>query len=336
MPQVAAKPSAPAVVNHPPVAKARVARAPTGFDLFLDRGVWGMTYAMAGASIGLVFFILWTIFQDCRSVIPEGLSLMTQTTWDPNKDQYGLLPAIVGTATSSLLALLVGGVLGVAIAIVLTQDFLPKKLATVLKNIVDLLAAIPSVVYGLWGLAVITPLLRPAAESIHQYLGWIPFFSTPLGIGGLAPAALVLAIMILPTVAAISRDALAAVHPRVKEAAYGLGATRWEVIFGVMLPTASGGIFGGMILGFGRALGETMALAMLMGNRNELSWSLFSPGNTLAALIANNYKEAGVDMQARLIFAALVLLIITLIVNVLGALVLQHAAAVLGGTKAKA
>lgn len=205
----------------------------------------------------------------------------------------------------------------------------------VLKNIVDLLAAVPSVVYGLWGLAVITPLMRPMAEWLNANLGWIPFFGTPLGIGGLAPAAVVLAIMILPTIAAISRDSLAAVHPRIKEAAYGLGATRWEVIFGVMLPTALAGIFGAMILGFGRALGETMALAMLMGNRNDVSWSLFAPGNTLAALIANNYKEAGKDLVPFLIYASFVLLLVTLVVNVLGMLILNRASLAMGGSKKK-
>jgi phosphate transport system permease protein len=236
------------------------------------------------------------------------------------------LPAIAGTMVSSLIALVLAGVFGVAIAVFLTERYLPDKLTTVLKNIVDLLAAIPSVVYGLWGLAIIIPLMGPVAEWLYSNMSWFPPFSTPLGIGGMAPAALVLAIMILPTVAAISRDALAAVHPRTKEAAYGLGATRWEVIFRVVLPTASGGIFGGLILGFGRALGETMALAMLMGNRNELSWSVFAPGNTLSALIANSYKEASGDLVPRLIYAALVLLIITMVINFLGGLVLQHAA----------
>jgi len=334
MSQATLVPPAPQSSAELPGNANRIARAPTSPEIIVDRGVYGLTYALAGLTIALVFFILVTVFRDAWPAISgSGLSLLTGTTWDPNREQYGLLPAIVGTLVSSLLALFIGSILGIAIAILLTQDFLPKRVAMVVKNVVDLLAAIPSVVYGLWGLAVITPLLRPMAEWSNHNLGWLPPFSTPLGIGGLAPAALVLAIMILPTIAAISRDALAAVHPRVKEAAYGLGATRWEVIFGVMLPTASGGIFGAMILGFGRALGETMALAMLMGNRNELSWSLFAPGNTLAALIANNYKEANGELIPRLIFAALVLMLITLIVNVMGTVILQHAATALGGKK---
>lgn len=330
--------SPPAPQQAPP--RERIAREPTGLERGVDIGLRGSTYAIAALTIGLVFFTIYTIAWDAWPAMNApgamyGLGLMIDQVWDPGAQRYGLLPAIVGTIVSSLLALLIGTLLGVSIAILLTQDFLPRRVALIVKNIVDLLAAIPSVVYGLWGLAVITPLLRPGAEWANAKFGWIPFFSSPLGIGGLAPAALVLAIMILPTIAAISRDALAAVHPRIKEAAYGLGATRWEVIFGVMLPTAAGGIIGAMILGFGRALGETMALAMLMGNRNDLSWSLFAPGNTLAALIANNYKEASVELIPRLIFAALVLLLITLVVNVFGTLILERAALAMGGGKRK-
>src|SRR5262245_39550674 len=231
-------------------AVERIARLPTKWDYFFDRGLRVFTYAVAGSSIAMVIVILYTVFRDAwPSLSTDGLLLMTKSNWDPNQGHFGLLPAIVGTLVSSLLALFIATVLGLAIAIALTQDLLPYQLAVILKNIVDLLAAIPSVVYGLWGLAVISPLLRPIAESLNAHLGWIPILSTPLGVGGLAPAALVLAIMILPTIAAISRDALAAVHPRIKEAALGLGATRWETILGVIMPTALGGIVGAMILG---------------------------------------------------------------------------------------
>jgi phosphate transport system permease protein len=302
--------------------------------LFTDRGLGVSTITLCGFAIGLVGLLLVILVRDSWPAIQEhGWSLLYQTNWNPVEGSFGLLPAVVGTVASSLAALAVAAVFGVAIAVFLTERYLPDNLTLILKNTVDLLAAIPSVVYGLWGLVIVTPLLRPLSEWSFEHLSWIPFFSTPLGIGGLAPAALVLAIMILPTVAAISRDALAAVHPRIREAAYGLGATRWQVIFRVVLPTASAGIFGGLILGFGRALGETMALAMLMGNRNELSWSLFAPGNTLAALIANSYKEASGDLVPRLIYAALVLLIITMIVNLLGGVILQQAASRLGGKK---
>ena len=173
-------------------------------------------------------------------------------------------------------------------------------------------------VYGLWGIYVLIPLIRPITDWIYSYFSWIPFFSTTLAGPGMLPAALVLGIMILPTVAAVSQDAMLAIPYKVKEAAYGMGTTRWEAILKVMLPTSSHGIFGALVLGLGRALGETMALAMLVGNSNQITLSLFSPANTLAALLALNFPEAGkVETQA-LMYAAIVLLIITLIVNVIG------------------
>src|SRR5262249_35436658 len=189
---------------------------------------------------------------------------------------------------------------------------------------VELLAAIPSVVYGLWGIFVVIPAIQPACQWLHEHLGWIPFFETRLSSLGVLPASLVLAIMIVPTVAAISRDALNAVPPKLKEAAFGLGATRWEAIVAVIVPTASRGIWGSIILGFGRALGETMALAMLVGDSNVISWSVFSPADTLAALVAKRFAEASQLEIGALMYAALVLMAITLLVNVGGALVLQR------------
>jgi phosphate transport system permease protein len=196
----------------------------------------------------------------------------------------------------------------------------------VLKNLIELLAAIPSVVYGLWGIFVIIPLLRPMCNWLHDHLGWVPLFGTSLSGPGMLPAALVLAIMILPTISAISRDALVSVPPKLREAAYGLGATKWEAILAVIIPTAQTGILGSVLLAFGRALGETMALAMLVGNANVISWSLFSPASTLAALLANNFPEASRSQVGVLMYAALVLMGITLLVNIVGALVLQSSA----------
>jgi len=200
--------------------------------------------------------------------------------------------------------------------------YLPDRLEDLLKNLIELLAAIPSVVYGLWGLFVVIPLIRPACNWLHLKLGWVPLFGSALSGPGVLPAVIVLSIMILPTITAISRDALVAVPPKLRMAAYGMGATRWETILAVILPTASRGIFGAIILAFGRALGETMALAMLVGNANRISLSLFSPANTLAALLANNFPEAGPKEVAVLMYAALVLLAITLVVNILGSMIL--------------
>jgi len=246
-----------------------------------------------------------------------------------------------------LLALGVGTLFGVAAAIFLSEGYLgeavfrflrafhldfhpvwgklPSRLETILKTLIELLAAVPSVVYGLWGLFVVIPLIRPMCNWLHTQFGWFPLFSTDLSGPGILPAVLVLSIMILPTITAISRDALVSVPPKLRMAAYGLGATRWETILGVLLPTASRGIFGGIVLAFGRALGETMALAMLVGNANRLTVSLFSPANTLAALLANSFPEAGAKEIPVLMYAALVLLAITLVVNLFGALVLERA-----------
>lgn len=251
-----------------------------------------------------------------------GLSFITGTVWDPNQHQYAILPAIWGTLYSSLMALAIGGFFGVSMAIFLTQDFLPPRLAMVFRTIVELLAAIPSVVYGLWGIFVVIPAIRPLTDWLHHALGWLPFFQTTLSGPGLLPAALVLAIMILPTIAAVSQDALRAVPLKTKQAAYGMGTTHWEAILKVMLPAAATGIFGALVLGLGRALGETMALAMLVGNSNQISLSLFSPANTLAALLALNFPEAGPDEVQVLMYAALVLMLITLVVNIIGSMIM--------------
>ncbi|MBA4016902.1 MAG: phosphate ABC transporter permease subunit PstC [Pirellula sp.] len=315
-----------------PAEPNRIIRPPQGFDRFVDRFFRGSTVAFAWLTILLVVFIIYEIGKVAAPAIQEhGTSLITSTTWDLNRGEFGILPEIWGTLYSSILGILIGSVFGVAIAIFLSQDFLPPKLELIAKNIIELLAAIPSVVYGLWGIFVVIPMIRPAANWLHENFGAIPLFSTPLSGPGMLPASLVLAIMILPTVSAISRDALVSVPHKLKEAAVGLGATRWEAILGVIVPTASTGIFGSIVLGFGRALGETMALAMLVGNANRLSVSLFSPGNTLAALLANHFPEAGAEERQVLMYAALVLLLITLMVNCLGAAILNKTASRLSG-----
>jgi phosphate transport system permease protein len=267
----------------------------------------------------LLAYILWEIGgQAVPAFERHGLGFVTGTTWDVSGEEFGVLPEIWGTLYSSLIALIFGGVFGIAIAIFLTQDFIGARLAAVFRTIVELLAAIPSVVFGLWGIYVLIPLLRPASAWLHAHLGFIPLFGTELSGPGLAPAALVLSIMILPTVAAISVDAFRRIPYKVKEAAYGMGTTRWEAILKVMLPTASSGILAALVLGFGRALGETMALAMLIGNSNQINLSLFAPANTLASLLASSFPEAGeIEVQA-LMYAAMVLLVITFVVNVVG------------------
>jgi len=299
-------------------------QAPTGSEYLTDRFFRGLALAAAAFVILLLIYIFYEIGRLALPAIGDyGLGFLTTATWNPSTEEFGVLAEIWGTLYSSLLALAIAGFFGVGMAIFLTQNFLHPRLAYVFRTIVEMLAAIPSVVYGLWGIYVVIPAIRPAANWLNDVLGFIPFFGTSLAGPGLAPAVIVLAIMVLPTVAAISQDAFQSIPYKVKEAAYGMGTTHWEAILKVMLPTASGGIFGALVLGFGRALGETMALAMLIGNANQISLSLFSPANTLASLLASQWPEAGAIEQQALMYAALSLLAITILVNVIGLLIMS-------------
>jgi phosphate transport system permease protein len=315
------------VTQRPAAVSQSVSGPPSRWDYAVDRVFRLLAQGGTWLVLILLAAIVWEIGVKATGAIGRyGVHFLTSTTWDVGRQQFGVLPHIWGTLYSSLLALAIGGFFGIAMAIFLTQDFLPPRLASVFRIVVELLAAIPSVVYGLWGLFVVVPAMRPLADAAYQRLGWVPFFNSTLSGPGLAPASLVLAIMILPTVAAVSQDALRLVPYRVKEAAYGMGTTRWEAILKVLLPAASTGIFGALVLGFGRALGETMALAMLIGNSNHITLSLFAPANTLAALLALNFPEAGPREVEVLMYAALVLLAITLLVNLLGEAIMRRGA----------
>ncbi|MXS85554.1 phosphate ABC transporter permease subunit PstC [Nitrosomonas sp. HPC101] len=303
-----------------------ICQPPSPSVIFVDRAF----RMLARLGVILVFSLIVVLVLEIGikalpSIQKSGLDVITGTVWDVGQQKFGILPAIWGTLYSSLIALFVGGFFGISMAIFLTQDFLHPRLAAIFRAIVELLAAIPSVVYGLWGIFVVIPAIRPLTDELNESLGWIPFFSSTLSGPGLLPAALVLAIMILPTIAAVSQDALRAVPLRTKQAAYGMGTTHWEAILKVMVPTAATGIFGSLVLGLGRALGETMALAMLIGNSNQISLSLFAPANTLAAMLALNFPEAGPSEIEVLMYAALVLMLITLVVNVLGSMIITYA-----------
>ncbi|HEX4124290.1 MAG TPA: phosphate ABC transporter permease subunit PstC [Tepidisphaeraceae bacterium] len=305
-----------------------ISRPPSGFDRLIDRATRLAAWSFGCGTIFLLAFIIYEIGLAAMPALRDNkLSVLLGNTWDSNRNLFGLRAPILGTIYSSLIALVIASIFGIAIAVFLSQKFLPRKLEILFKNIVELLAAIPSVVYGLWGIYVVIPFVRPILNDLSATVGkWFPLLSGHLSGPGMFPAALVLAIMVLPTISAISYDALLSVNPRIKEAALGLGATRWEAILRVIIPTASTGIFGSVILGFGRALGETMALAMLLGNVNVFSVSLLSPGNTLAALIANNYGEAfGSPEMPVLLLAGMILMAITLLINIIGALVIQAA-----------
>jgi phosphate transport system permease protein len=333
-----------------------ISQAPSGLQRAADTAFRGLCYAFASFSVLVVVFIVLRIALAASPAVRQyGFGFLTSRTWDPNQGQYGILPEIWGTLYTSVLALGIGSAFGVAAAVFLSEEYLggfvlsilkvfklefhifwgklPEQTEQILKNLIEMLAAIPSVVYGLWGLFVVIPMIRPACNWLHLKMGWFAPFGTDLSGPGVLPAVLVLSIMILPTITAISRDALVSVPPKLRMAAYGLGATPWETIMAVILPTAARGIMGGILLAFGRALGETMALAMLVGNANSISVSLFSPANTLAALLANTFPEAQRKEVGILMYAALVLLGITLVVNMIGAFILQRASGGLEGAK---
>lgn len=328
--------------------EGEIAQAPSARQRLVDILFRKACYVFALLTVLLLALIVLRITTAALPAMRTlGWEFLVGRVWDPNADKFGILGEIWGTLYTSVLALILGSLFGVAAAVFLSEGFLsnavfgalrrmnlhlnpvtkrlPDQIEHLLKELIELLAAIPSVVYGLWGLFVVIPLIRPYCDWLHEHLGWVPFFSTDLSGPGVLPAVIVLSIMILPTITAISRDALVSVPPKLRMAAYGLGATRWEAILAVILPTAARGIFGGIVLAFGRALGETMALAMLVGNSNQIKLSLFSPANTLAALLANNFPEAGPKQVGILMFAALILLGITLVVNIIGAIILQRA-----------
>jgi phosphate transport system permease protein len=250
------------------------------------------------------------------SLAKFGLSFLTSTKWDPVHLEFGAWPFIYGTVVSSLLALVIAVPVSIGLAIFLS-DLAPSRLRKPLGFLVELLAAIPSVVYGFWGIFILVPLLRESVEpTIIKYLGSIPFFEgPPLGFGMLA-AGVILAIMIVPTITSITREVLKAVPDTHREAAIGLGATPWDTIRYAVLPAARSGIVGAIILGLNRALGETMAVTMVIGNRPKAAASILAPGYSMASVIANEFAEADSDLYlSALAEMALLLLCVALVMN---------------------
>jgi phosphate transport system permease protein len=284
-----------------------------------------LTWVASAATVFILLWILESIFTPALPMIQRsGLGFFTSIAWNVNRDVYGALPFVIGTAMTSLIALILALPLGVFIALFLSENFLPFWIRQVIRFVVELLAAIPSVVYGLWGIAVVIPIVQQFGGVLANSLGFLPLFQGPAFGNSTLTASLVLALMVLPTITAISRTTLANLPLTLREGSYAIGATRWETIFRVLLPSAAPGIVAATILAFGRAMGETMAVAMLIGNSPRLSWSLLSPGGTLAGLLANQFGEAtGLQISA-LMYAALTLVLLTLIVNMIGEAVLRH------------
>ena len=293
----------------------------------LDRIFVIVTRTCAAGMWVLVIAIAMAILLSSIPAMQQfGLGFLVRSNWNPvsGRETYGALPMIYGTLVSSMIALAIAVPLGLGTAIFLNEDFLPRQLRNLLIFLVELLAAIPSVIYGLWGIFVVIPIMKEVGNWLYNYFGWFPLFSTPPIGPGVLPAGIVLAIMILPITTALSRDSLAALPPDLRQAAMGLGATRWGTIFRVMIPAAFTGIVGGIMLALGRAMGETMATTMIIGNSNDFSFSLLAPGNTIASLLANQFAEAKGLQVSALMYAALVLIVMTLIVNVAAQWIVQR------------
>ena len=296
-------------------------------EKLIDSGFQNLV-ALLALTVAIILFGIFLIvgMQSWEAIQAFGLNFIINSRWDPVQNEYGAFTAIYGTLLTSILALILAVPLGVGTAIFLTEDFIPAKIRTLISNMVELLAAIPSVVLGLWAIFVLEPVIRPALELIHQLLGWVPFFSTTPSGPGVMPAVLILTIMLLPIITAISRDSLNQVPEDLRQAAYGVGATRWTAILKVMIPAAISGIIGGVMLALGRAMGETMAVTMIIGNQTSFNISWFAPGNTIASMIANQFGEAGELQMSSLMYAALVLMAITFLVNVVAQWIVQRLA----------
>lgn len=286
---------------------------------------------LLAASLG-VFILLAAIalflLEGARPAIDRfGLGFITSNAWDPVQEVFGAAPVIFGTIATSLVALVIAAPLSVGIALFL-NELAPRRVAALVGFLVEMLAAIPSVVYGLWGIFVLAPWLRSSVEPwLARTLGFLPLFQGPAyGVGMLA-AGIILAIMITPTISAVSREVFKAVPRAQREAALALGATRWETMRISVLAASRPGLFGAVILGLGRALGETMAVTMVIGNRAEIAASLFAPGQTMASVIANEYAEATSEMHhAALIGVGLSLFAVTFIINGAARLVIAASA----------
>jgi phosphate transport system permease protein len=309
------KVTAAPVANTAPLLRASGGEVP---DRIFRWGMW----ACGMAILGLLALIVYELMlRSGSSWHAFGFKFFAGNDWDPVNEHFGALPFIYGTLVSSFLALLIAVPLAVGVA-VFTTEMCPKALRAPLSFFVELLAAIPSVIYGLWAIFVLAPILSNYVEPfLAKYFGWTGLFQGPQYGFGMLAAGVVLAIMIVPIISSISREVLMVVPQHQREAVLALGATRWEMIRIGVLRNARAGIVGGVILGLGRALGETMAVTMVIGNSTEISKSLFAPGYTMASVLANEFAEATGDVHlSALIEIGLALFLVTIVVNTLARL----------------
>jgi phosphate transport system permease protein len=292
---------------------------------FGDKAFEWLTLSMALVVILLVFLIGWQLARGSSLAIQKfGFHFLATSTWDPVAEQFGALPFIYGTLVSSLIALVIAVPLSISTAVYLTE-LAPRWIRQPIISLIEMLAAIPSVILGLWGIFVMIPWLRDYPfPALKRVFGWTPFFNGPIYGTSMLAGGIIIAIMILPIITSVSREILRSVPNLQREAAYALGATRWEVTRIAVLSYARKGLFGAIILGLGRALGETMAVTMVIGNTPQIAASLFKPGYTLASVIANEFTEATTDLYLQALFEiGLVLFGVTILVNLLAQLLLK-------------
>ncbi len=287
-----------------------------------DRLFQAVTFSLAACILVVAVVILYELIRNSSLPLKTfGWRFLVDSTWDPVAQRFGALPFIYGTVVSCLVALCLAVPLSLGVSLWLTE-IAPRWLAEPVTFLVELLAAIPSVVYGLWGILVLVPWVRSYVEpALGSLLGFLPLFQGPkIGVGMLA-AGITLAIMVTPFITSMCREVFLAVPTSLKEAAFALGATRWEMIRSAVLPYGRSGIIGGIMLGLGRAVGETMAVTMVIGNRPEIALSLFAPASTMASVIANEFTEATYDLYLQaLVEIGLVLFGITVLINLLARL----------------
>ena len=302
--------------NQPNKAMTSIMRKLRIQDFIFHKLTMGFALSVLLVLIGIIVSLMIGAWPALREF---GLPFVTSVEWDPVNDQYGALIAIVGTLVTSFIALLVAFPISFGIALFLTE-ICPVWLKRPLGMAVELLAGVPSIIYGMWGLFVFAPLFADYIQPLlAQTLGQLPvvgqLFTGPMMGIGILTAGIILAIMIIPFIASVMRDVFEVVPPVLKESAYALGCTKWEVVRKVVLPYTRIGVVGGVMLGLGRALGETMAITFVIGNAHKLSWSLFAPGNSIASTLANEFAEAESTLHVSSLFAlGLILFVITFIV----------------------
>ncbi|HLO85342.1 MAG TPA: phosphate ABC transporter permease subunit PstC [Nostocaceae cyanobacterium] len=300
--------------------------ATNGSNFWLDKIFTNLVFIFSAFTVIILLLMSLIIFREAQPAIEKfGLGFLWSQEWDTGNGVFGALPYIYGTLVSSAIAIIFAIPVGLSVALVTSENFLPISVKNTIAFVVELIAAIPSVIIGLWGIFVLIPVLEPLQKWIAHHLKFIPLFDTldPVGTNMLT-AGIILSIMILPTIAAISRDVMLAIPQELRSASMALGGTRWETIFRVLLPSGFSGIVSASMLALGRALGETMAVTMVIGNFAQIKVSLLEPAYTIPSVLANEFAEAEQGLHiGSLSYLGLILFGLTLLVNILAVLVIQ-------------